>query len=99
MAPCVKIINFSYSCSSDWIGQLLLGDSYKGHGHDGGGEKGREYLLWSIETKYYTAQVELRFLDSQDDVEASEDMEAVIFNCDNTKQCLEACERVWQKLR
>ena len=97
MAPCVKIINFSSNCSSDWIGQLLLGDSYKGH--DGGGEKGGECHCWSIETKYYTAQVELQFVDSQDDVEASEDMEAVIFNCDNTKQCLEACERVWQKLR
>ena len=43
--------------------------------------------------------MELRVVDSQDDVEASEDMEAVIFNCDNTKQCLDACERVWQKLR
>ena len=99
MAPCVKIINFSSSSSSDWIGEILLGDSFKGHDDGGGGEKRGECLLWKIETKYYTAQVELQFVDCQDDIEASEDMEAVIFNCDNTKQCLDTCERVWTKLR
>lgn len=94
MTPVCKIINFSSETGTDWIGSLLSGPQYTDE---------RSKCPWNIETKYYTAEVTLHFVDSEDIINnrdtGHESMEAVIFNCDNTKLCLERSEMVWQRIR
>jgi len=93
MAPNCQIINFT-SDSSDWIRELLLGSA----------DKTESPEVWRIETKYYKADVQLQFVDCDDLLslnirEDFEDTEAVIFNCVNSKFCLEQSEKVWDRLR
>ena len=93
MAPRCLIINFT-SGNTDWIRELLLGSADQVDLSD----------VWKIETKYYKADVQLQFVDSDDMLsvykEDFQDTEAVIFNCVNSKFCLERSSRVWgQSLR
>ena len=92
MAPRCLIINFT-SGNTDWIRELLLGSADQVDLSD----------VWKIETKYYKADVQLQFVDSDDMLSVNKDFqdtEAVIFNCVNSKFCLERSSRVWgQSLR
>jgi len=93
MAPNCQIINFT-SDNSDWIRELLLGSA----------DKKESTNVWKIETKYYKAVVQLQFVDCDDllslnNKEDFEETEAVIFNCVNSKFCLERSEKVWERLR
>ena len=61
---------------------------------------------WNIVTKYYTATVQLHFLDADQVLEDGEtelcnfdDTEAVIFICTNSETCLKNCDQLWKRIQ
>jgi len=96
MSPNCKIVNFT-SESTDWVAHLILGNQH---------QPVNRICDWNIVTKYYTATVQLHFLDADQVLEDGEtalcnfdDTEAVIFICTNSKTCLENCDQLWKRIQ
>ena len=96
MSPNCKIVNFT-SESSDWVAHLILENQH---------QPVNRICDWNIVTKYYTATVQLHFLDADQVLEDGDtelcnfdDTEAVIFICTKSKTCLENCDQLWKRIQ